>query len=151
MVSISVVLTGVAAAVAIIAFVVSMIHRRADQQHQEILRVQQSKDARINGVVAAYAKLERSCQSSNLLGMLKAGVLSLESSDEVREANLRIIKLGISPGVPNEFAMKLEGADLLRFFNLVNEHYQETRMLSNRVVLELIQKAKEGVDGTARG
>ena len=59
--------------------------REQDLSRTEYQKQKEERENRIMGVVGRYRDLVNSLRSSNLNGMLKAGVLGLHNSEEVEE------------------------------------------------------------------
>jgi hypothetical protein len=114
---------------------------RHEAERKEALRrdKQAEETVRIRGVVDRYRQLVVSYDSDGLTSMLKAGVLSLQSGDEVQEA-CRLIKTErLPPAIPEVYMAQLDGVDLLAFFNLVSarraEHAHDDAV--TRIIKEL--------------
>jgi hypothetical protein len=111
--------------------------KRADQRRTIVA---QEREQRIARVVERYGELARRLESTNLRGMLKAGVLGLANSDEVAEVLRRIDAEGLTPGIPGTYRVNMEGVDLLVFFRLLHE--QPEKAMTDAGVRELIEMAK---------
>ncbi len=78
------------------------------------------REARINRVATAYLALVQAVKTSGCDGLLKAGVATLKSDEEVRATLERIEKHGQKSPIAAE-AAKLEGVDLSFFFAIAAE------------------------------
>ena len=95
---------------------------------------------RIDAVAQEYVGLVRSHQSSNLAGMLRAKVLSLESGEEVQAACQAIVHSGVSHPIPQMYLDLLEGVDLLQFFQVLSERSDD--MVYDSRVKSMIEELK---------
>lgn len=109
-----------------------------EEARQKELLVQRRE--RINAVVTSYRDLRLRSESSNLPGMLKAGVRSLHDTHEVAEACRLIEESGLPPPIPVAYQDELAGADLLSFFQDLNKHGDQAR--SSAGVRELARQVK---------
>jgi len=107
--------------------------------------IQAEKAVRVRGVVDRYRDLAIRLESSSLRGMLKAGVLSLHSGDEAREACRLIGEEGLPPAIPAAYMPQLEGLDLLEFFRRISARRDEVG--NPDVVKRIIQELRDGAGG----
>jgi len=113
-------------------------YRAEDRARHEAER----SEARVRGVVDRYRALWVSRESSSLKGVLKSGVLSLQSGEEVREACRLIRTEGLPPAVPDAYMAQLEGLDLLEFFGRISA--RRDALTSPDVLTRIIQELREG-------
>ncbi len=99
----------------------------AAEKENERRRLDSEIEERVQRVVDNYRDLALSLKSSNLDGLLRAGVLSLENSSEVEEVCRRIEQQGLTPGIPSAYKPELEAADLMHFFQLLQENPKMAR------------------------
>lgn len=130
-----------AAVAAVIAYLLFLAKRQADDRRA----VAAAKELRLTSFVDRYRELVRTAQSSNLRGMLAAGVLSLADSEEVKEVCRRIEAEGLTPGIPHTYLGDLGDSDLLRFFQLYSQ--SRSMLQSDALVRKLIRQAKGSPDG----
>lgn len=117
--------------------------RHEAERHETRQReIEAEKALRVREVVDRYRSLANSLESSSLRGMLKAGVLSLHSGDEVREACRLISDEGLPPAVPPVYMAQLEGLDLLAFFQLIRARREQAGYHDG--VKRIIQELREG-------
>jgi hypothetical protein len=90
--------------------------RKDDKRERQVQRTREERDGRIQRVVDNYTRFVDRGESSNLRGMVRAGVTALQEHGEVVEACRRIDELGLTPAIPPCYRSDLEGKDLLKFF-----------------------------------
>ncbi|MGD0822912.1 MAG: hypothetical protein ABSA71_19450 [Desulfomonilia bacterium] len=114
---------------------------KKDIQRHEIER-EEERIKRIHGVVSRYRDLVNSVTTSDMNGMLRAGVLGLNSSEEVAEACSIIEAQGLTPGIQKIYMDELQGADLLLFFRLLQKRplYE---LCDDGCVRRIIREVKE--------
>ena len=105
-------------------------------------RTEEERIKRIHGVVGRYRDLVDSVTTSSMSGMLRAGVLDLNSSEEVAEACSIIESQGLIPGIQKIYMDELKGADLLLFFRLLQER-PLFELSDDGCVRRIIREAKE--------
>jgi hypothetical protein len=136
MTAVQLTLLGIAASASIALLILWV--KRKDARHRSAAL---AREQRIVGVVNRYRELVRTLESSNLAGMLKAGVLGLATGDEVDEACRRIQKEGLTPAIPATYREELGTGDPLVFFKLLQLH--QDQMGDDAVVRQLARQAKE--------
>ena len=114
----------------------------ADRNEARRRELETEKQARVQAVVDRYRQLVVSGQSSNLRGMLKAGVVGLRTGEEVGEACRLIDREGLTPAIPRSYQAELGAGDLLVFFQLLKEHAKD--LGSADVVRQLARRARDG-------
>jgi hypothetical protein len=118
--------------------------QRHEIEREEDLRrkTEEERVKRIHGVVSQYRDLVNSVTTSAMNGMLRAGVLGLNSSEEVAEACSMIEAQGLIPGIQKIYMDELQGADLLLFFRLLQKRplYE---LCDDGCVRRIIREVKE--------
>lgn len=94
-----------------------MRHAREDRDRQQ-RHAQEDRELRVDRVVDAYMGFRRSIppETSGLDGLLRAGIASLMSSDEVRDVINRIVAHGEKHPLGRDHERVFQGVELLRFF-----------------------------------
>lgn len=129
------------AATAVIGYLLYLAKRHDDDRRA----VAAARERRLGSLVDRYRELVKTAQSSNLRGMLAAGVLSLADSEEVKEVCRRIEAEGLTPGIPHTYLHDLGDSDLLLFFQLYSR--SQGMPQSDALVRKLIRETKGNPDG----
>jgi len=121
--------------------------RQLERQEDHAVRLESERENRITKALESYRALVHSTQSSNLNGMLRAGVLSLESSDEVAHACQRIKSEGLTLGIPDTYMTELRDCDLLLFFKLLSQRPDDARTGGGvRRIIEEVRNSQKEVE-----
>ena len=99
------------------------------------------REQRVERVVDRY--LADIIQHTHLVGLLLAGICTLQDDAEIREACRRIADHGRKYPIPKANQPLLETKDLKHFFTLLNAMFQENPGFSSGPVLKAISEAKE--------
>ncbi len=93
----------------------------AEREEERRLDAAAARRHRIEAVLERYRGLAGR-RTDGVKGLLKAGALNLETSDEVRELCALIDRERLPSGIPEPAARQLHGADLLRFLREIQLH-----------------------------